>query len=210
MPRDYRAVAERVGYELPVTEPMDLENFTVIAQAMVRSFRADLRYRNAKGEVSERTVECERLLNYAGRWYLVAHDLLRGELRTFHLSRLEYAALSRERATHEVEREVAVAAYLASGFGIFKGGTVTEVVVRVHGKAALLVSRQTWHPAQKVEISTDAESQPVTDIRLPVADWTELLGRVLSFGSTAEALSPPAFRDAWKTEVHKMAERAGF
>lgn len=208
VPRDYLKVAERIGYELPVSESVDLENFTIVAQAMVRSLRVDLRYRNAKGEASERTVECERLVNYSGRWYLIAHDLLRGELRTFHLSRVEHAALSRDRIERDSERESRVAAYLGSSFGIFKGGAVTEVAVRIRGAAAPLVARQTWHPSQRLSCSTDADGTPVTDLRLPVADWTELLGRVLSFGSAAEPLEPPAFRAAWRAEIARMAERA--
>ena len=71
------------------------------------------------------------------------------------------------------------------------------------------MARQSWHPKQRVERGVGSDGEPYTDITVPVADWTELLGRVLSFGSAAEALSPPDFRGAWKEEIRRMGERAG-
>ena len=209
--RDYRQAAERIRYELPVSERVDLDTFTVAVQAMALERRLDLRYRNAKGETSNRCVEAERMVNYSGRWYLVAWDHLRSGLRTFHLSRVETASLSKEKAVppDRNHRMREVEDYLSSGFGIFKGERSEEATVRVHGDAARLVSRQTWHPDQRIQTGADADGEPFTDISVPVASWTELLGRVLSFGSKAEALSPPEFRRLWKEEILRMAERAG-
>jgi len=52
------------------------------------------------------------------------------------------------------------------------------------------------------------DGTPFTDVDLPAADWRELLGRVLSFGSQAEVLAPPEFRALWKDEIRKMAASA--
>lgn len=209
--REYRDAAERISYELPVSERIDLESFTVVVQAMALKRRLDLGYRNARGDRTDRSVDPERLVNYSGRWYLIAWDHRSGELRTFHLSRAESAALSRESAApaDSAARAREVDAYVSSGFGIFKGEKIGDATVRVHGDAALLVSRQSWHPDQRVASGIDESGKPFTDLTVPVAAWTELLGRVLSFGSKAEALAPPEFRDAWKAEVRKLAELAG-
>jgi predicted DNA-binding transcriptional regulator YafY len=210
--RDYRPVSERISYELSLAEPLSMEDFTTVCQAMLLGRRLDLVYVNAKAERSERSVEPERLVNYSGRWYLVAWDLLRGALRTFHLSRVEKLSLSKEFVASPStpgRDDVSVEAYLASGFGIFKGAATVEAKVRIKGPAAALVARQSWHPKQRVERGIDADGEPYTDITLPVADWTELLGRVLSFGSAAEAIAPPEFRKAWREEIRRMGERAG-
>ena len=210
--RDYRPVSERISYELSLAEPLSMEEFTTVCQAMLLGHRLDLVYVNAKAERSERSVEPERLINYSGRWYLVAWDLLRGALRTFHLSRVEKLSLSKERIVSPPtpgRDEASVEAYLASGFGIFKGAATVEAKVRIKGPAAALVARQSWHPKQRVERGIDTDGEPHTDITLPVADWTELLGRVLSFGSAAEAIAPPEFRKAWREEIRKMGEGAG-
>ena len=210
--RDYRPVSDRIRYELSIAEPLSMEDFTTVCQAMLLGQRLDLVYMNAKGERSQRCVEPELLVNYAGRWYLVAWDFLRNALRTFHLSRVESLALSKERVASSRPPGcdgASIDAFLAAGFGIFKGASTIEAVVRIHGTAAALVARQTWHPAQKVARGKGADGMPYTDMTIPVADWTELLGRVLSFGSAAEALAPPALRARWKEEIRKMGERAG-
>ena len=207
--RDYRSVADRISYELPIAEAVDLESVTIVCQALLLRRRLDIVYRNAKGERSERAIEPERLVNYGGRWYLIAHDLLRDDLRTFHLSRLEAAALSKERTSSgDPARKKSVTDYLASGFGIFKGKTTKRAVIRVRGQAAALIARQTWHSAQKMKRGTEEDDTPYTDVDLPAADWRELLGRVLSFGSQAEVLAPPEFRGLWKEEIRKMAATA--
>jgi len=168
-------------------------------------------------EVSARQVKRDiehlrdRLVNYAGRWYLVAWDLPREALRTFHPSRVERLSISKERNTSPSPpgRDVAsLDAFLAAGFGIFKGASATEATIRIRGTAAAIVARQSWHPKQRVERGVGSDGEPYTDMTVPVAEWTELLGRVLSFGSAAEALAPQEFRKAWKEEIRKMGERA--
>ena len=199
--RDYRSVSERISYELSLSEPLAMEDFTTVCQAMLLGRRLDLVYLSAKAQRSERSVEPQRLVNYAGRWYLVAWDLLRAALRTFHLSRVEKLSISGEHVASPPPpgRDAAsLEAFLAAGFGIFKGATTVEAKVRIRGPASALVARQSWHPKQRVERGVGNDGEPYTDITVPVADWTELLGRVLSFGSAAEALSPPEFRRGGK------------
>ena len=210
--RDYRPVAERIMWEIPVSERLAMDDFTTACQAMLLGMRLELAYTNAAGERSERSVEPERLINYSGRWYLVAWDLGRAALRTFHLSRAERVALGRERAAaprpagatpEEVER------FVGSGFGMFKGSETVSARVRVRGRAAALVARQEWHPKQRVERGVEADGEPWTDLSFPVAEVTELLGRLLSFGAAAEPLEPPELRRRWEEEIGRMAALAG-
>lgn len=209
--RDYRPVSRRIRWKLPIAERTSMEDFTVTCQAMLLGHRLELAYRDAAGRRSERTIEPERLVNYSGRWYLIAWDLGREALRTFHLSRVERLALSKERITSPRPAgavEPAVEAFMDSGFGIFSGSETVQATVRIHGSAAPLVARQEWHPAQRVEQGRDAAGLPWTDLSFPVADVTELLGRILSFGSSAEPLAPPGLRERWQTEIRRMAALA--
>ncbi|HCM26537.1 MAG TPA: hypothetical protein DIC34_08355 [Treponema sp.] len=213
--RDYRRVADRVRYLTPVSEEVALEHFTIVVQAMALGLELDLEYSDRGGAKSVRAVEAERLVNYSGRWYLLAWDLRKADFRTFHLSRIEAASLSRRKAASRADeasahsRDQAAEAYLQGGFGIFKGGTLTQAAIRITGRAAPLVARQTWHPSQTIVEGVSASGEPFSELRLPVADWTELLGKVLSFGPNAEALSPPAFRKEWKAAIKAMGELAG-
>lgn len=202
LPEAYRRVAKRIHYELPVSQPLNLEVFADIVQAICDDRRLTITYVSAAGHHSERTVEPERIVNYSGRWYLIGYDLSRIALRTFHLSRIRSLAILREKVDRPPERDEAVTRFVQGSYGIFKGPDTYPAVVRIHGDAAERVAEQVWHPDQEI---TQVSDRPAIDISLPVAQWPELLSKVLSFGSSAEAISPQEFRRAWIEEVKKMA-----
>jgi predicted DNA-binding transcriptional regulator YafY len=209
--RDYRAVADRIRYEAPSTEPVDLEAFAGLSRALRDGKILELTYENLAGETSRRRVEVQRLVHYGGVWYLVAWDHLRGDLRTFHLGRIRSWTVTGEAAQQgsgDPKWEASVEAWVASGSGIFRGGEPFPATVRLRGPALRLASAQRWHPDQADTPGTDGEG-PFLDRRLPVVDTRELTGRVLAFGGDAEALAPPAFRAQWEAEVRRMASRLG-
>lgn len=207
--RDYLPVSERISYHLPVSGRLDIETFTTICQGMLTRKRLDIVYVKSSGERSERRIEAERLINYTGRWYMVAFDLLRKDFRVFHLSRIESVALSTKdcTGTGTPSRERALDRYLKAGFGIFMGTKVENAVIRFTGQAASVVAEQIWHPAQKIEHFGEGETA-CTVLSIPVAAWTELLGRVLSFGASAEPLQPEGLRVEWKQTISEMAKLA--
>jgi predicted DNA-binding transcriptional regulator YafY len=209
--RDYRVVADRIRYEAPSTDPVDLEVFAGLSRALRDRRILELTYENLAGETSQRRVEVQRLVNYSGGWYLVAWDHLRKNLRTFHLSRIRSWTLTAEAALQgagDDRWETAVEAWISSGSGIFRGGDAYQATVRLRASALRLAATQRWHPDQSDTPGSDAEGAFV-DRSLPVVDTRELTGRVLALGGDAEALSPPTFRDQWSTEVRKMASRIG-
>ena len=69
----------------PSIEPNDL---ALIALACQHCERLRFRYRNGSGQDSRRHVEPHRLVYTGRRWYLVAHDLDKGEWRSFRLDRM--------------------------------------------------------------------------------------------------------------------------
>lgn len=212
--RDYRVVSERIKYETPVAQAVVMEDFTIICQAMAIGRRLDISYENVAGERTNRQIEPQRLINYSGRWYLIAFDLLREDLRTFHLSRVTGVSVSRRKTTRVPSRTAQnlIDRYIASGFGIFNGPVTKTARIRIYGTPAAAVSKQVWHPQQKVVTGQTEDYQsrptPYTDLIIPVSDWREILGRVLSFGSAAEAMEPEEFRTLWEEEIQKMADLA--
>lgn len=206
--KDYRSVADRIRYEAPSSEPVDLETFSDLCRGMRDARIVELDYVNLAGEASRRRIEVQRLWNYGGLWYLVAFDHLRGELRTFHLGRVRHLAVTPEAATKD-ERNPAWAAeleaWMATGSGIFRGGEAFEATVRLRGAALRLASAQRWHPGQND--CPGGTTEPWMDRTLPVVDTRELLGRILSYGGDAEALAPASFRQQWEAEVRRMAAR---
>jgi predicted DNA-binding transcriptional regulator YafY len=209
--RDYRVVADRIRYEAPSTEPVDLEVFAGLCRALRDRRILDLTYENLAGASTQRRVEVQRLVNYAGVWYLVAWDHLRQGLRTFHLGRIRSWTVTGDPAVQGIDDppwESAVEAWISTGSGIFRGGDAFEATVRLRGSALRLASGQRWHPGQSDTPGSDAEG-PFVDRRVPVVDTRELTGRVLALGGDAEALAPQGFRDQWAAEVRKLAARLG-
>lgn len=204
--RDYRSVADRIRYEAPSTEPVDLEVFAGLCRGIRDRRILELDYVNLQGDPSRRRVEAQRLIHYQGVWYLVALDHLRGQLRTFHLGRVKSLAVTSDPVTRDETDPIwgaEVEAWTRAGFGIFRGGEVRSATVRLRGSALRLAAAQRWHPDQRDHQGNDPEGEWL-DRTVPVVDFRELLGRVLGFGGEAEALSPEPFRSLWLAEVQKM------
>jgi len=206
--RDYRSVADRIRYEAPSTEPVDLEVFAGLCRALRDDRVLEFEYVNLQGEASRRRAEAQRLIHYGGVWYLVAFDHLRGGLRTFHLGRMQALTVTAEPVTRrpEVEWNTEVEAWIGSGFGIFRGGQSWDATVRLRGAALRLATAQHWHADQSDLRGTDTEGEWL-DRTVAVVDTRELLGRVLAFGAEAEARAPQAFRRQWEDEIRRMADR---
>jgi predicted DNA-binding transcriptional regulator YafY len=58
-----------------------------------------LRYRNWRGEESERQLDPYRLVNHSGRWYIIGWCHLRHSIRVFRLERVEEVKLGEETFT---------------------------------------------------------------------------------------------------------------
>jgi len=210
VPRDYRGVADRIRYEAPSVEAVDLEVFAGLCRGIRDAKAVELDYQNLAGEAGLRRVEAQRLINYAGVWYLIAWDLGRQALRTFHLGRVRSLTVTSEPAVQGTHPgwDAKVEAWTSTGSGIFRGGLAFPATIRMRGQAWRLAAGQKWHPDQSDTPAQDEEG-PCLDRTLPVVDTRELLGRVLSLGSEAEALAPAPFRQQWVDEVAALAHRAG-
>ncbi|PKL13683.1 MAG: WYL domain-containing protein [Spirochaetae bacterium HGW-Spirochaetae-8] len=200
---EYRALSDRIVYSVPVLDRTDYQVFAVVCEAMGSRQCISIEYRNAKGESSARTIEPLKLINYSGRWYVVAFDLLRGELRSFHLARIAGLQLL---TCKVLERglDEALEKYINSGFGIFMGVETKEALVRITGNAVFTVEHQIWHKDQKIEHAVDESGSSILLLRIPVANWAELLGRILSFGALAEPLEPQELREQWQAKIKEL------
>lgn len=73
--------------------PVSGETALVLADAIRRGRRLRVGYRSFSGERTRRQLSPYGLVVHAGRWYLAAHDHLRGELRTFRVDRMREIAV---------------------------------------------------------------------------------------------------------------------
>ncbi|HQM85905.1 MAG TPA: WYL domain-containing protein [bacterium] len=68
------------------------------------------------------------------------------------------------------------------------------------------VKNRTWYPRQKL-VERTIDGMKCIDLTLPVGDYTEITGMILSYSPNAEPVSPPDFRDKWLQRVKETAER---
>jgi predicted DNA-binding transcriptional regulator YafY len=81
----------------------------LLAEAIRRRRRVQLRYRSFAGEETNRELSPYGLVVHAGRWYLAAHDHGRAALRTFRVDRIHRVAVAEDAAIPSPEDFNAVA-----------------------------------------------------------------------------------------------------
>ncbi|HOX31082.1 MAG TPA: WYL domain-containing protein [Spirochaetales bacterium] len=204
VPKKLRPVESAIRYELPGYEPADLDKLVLLVQALADRRCLDLAYRDADRKLSQRRIEAQRLVNYAGSWYLVAYDHARAALRTFKLSRIDKLSISRDKAKAAVS-DAELDRFLGSSYGMFKGAGDKTAVLRFYGRALAVVRDEQWHPAQRRTEGSDPRRGAYLELSLPASRWEELVGRILRFGADAEPVSPPELRELWKAEARRLA-----
>lgn len=194
---DHNRLMESLYCEWIEVESIDTGIFQVIVDAVVQQRAIAIDYSTKGANSSSRTIEPQRLCNYQGRWYLLAHCRLRRELRMFHIARITRAELTQEKITFQEGLEER---YLQASFGIFKGKEPQTAEILFTGTAAELVRHQHWHREQQLE--------PVDNgvlLRLPVSDHREIAMKVLQYGSQAQVLRPDSLREKVAGEITAMA-----
>ena len=210
IPEEYREVCERISYQFPKAEVMAPEYFATICEAVKNRKCIEITYCKLNNEISQRIVEPEQLINYDGSWYMICFDRSREAIRTFNMSRITAIFAAKEKfLRHNKEYREELQRIVLGSFGIFKGNSVSNVKIRFYGAAARIVESQTWHRDQKFRwIGKSKKDRNVAELSFPVANFTEVLGKTLSFGSLAEPVYPKRFVDMWKEEIRKLSEKA--
>ncbi|MCF8055463.1 MAG: WYL domain-containing protein [Desulfocapsa sp.] len=193
----YEQLMDNVLCQWIEVESLTPSIFETIVETVLRDHLLEIEYRSSEGKTSSRSLEPQRLINYQGRWYLLAYCLLREDHRLFHMARIETAAIGKKRsgAPHP-----AADSFLNEAFGIFGGKSRYRAVIAFTGKAAELVRRQYWHEQQQIEEEDDGIT-----LSLPVNDDREIMMKILQYGSMAEVLAPASLRDRVAKETRKMA-----
>jgi predicted DNA-binding transcriptional regulator YafY len=141
-----------------------------------------------KEQASERDVEPHQLFYAEGLWYLEAYCRKRKGMRDFRLSRIDRATLRNEfftkRRTGKMETQALVV-----------------IKIRFEQNAVRWVREQQHYGYQKDEKQTP---QNVTMI-YHVNDTSEIIPWILSWGTSAEVLSPKELRKTLRETSLKMA-----
>jgi predicted DNA-binding transcriptional regulator YafY len=204
--RDYQPLIGRISYETGEFEEFDLTVFRTIMRAFLEKKVVKFDYQDRGGKQTRRTVEPLHLIHYDDRWYCVAWDHSRRDIRKFHFARIENAKVTDSSCSAHVPKKQ-LEEYVDGSFGIFKGRKTTRAVFRFWEPVYYGARRQVWHPAQHRKEGEDPARGKYVEWSVPVSDYTELIGKILRYGEAAEAVSPPDFRKAWLSSIRALYGR---
>ncbi len=194
-----RNMADLIYCEWVEKELINSGIFATVLDALREQQQLQLTYRAGTGCISRRKVEPLKLVNYQGRWYLLAWCLTKNDRRMFHLARMQDARQLQVPVTKHHQADIDD--WLQASFGIFKGPATSRATIRFTGTAAEIVRHQIWHEQQEIEKEKNG-----IRLTLPIADDRELIMKVLQFGARAEILRPKKLRQRLAAEIGQMAE----
>ncbi len=198
IPQGNSLITENIQCEWIEVEYPDPSIFDVIIEAIVKKYQLEIIYQSLQMKKTTRIIEPFKLINYQGRWYLLAWCMLRQDYRIFHLARIMHSKLGKK-ATLE---DKTLPETLNHSFGIFKGSPLYDAEILFTGYAANLIRNQFWHKDQKIKKTKEG-----IILKLPVRDDREIIMKILQYGSQAQVLQPPQLKEKIEEEIQKMYSR---
>jgi predicted DNA-binding transcriptional regulator YafY len=180
----------------------NLAVFETVAAALREQCELELQYRKLEAKGPElRRDQPYSLICVENQWYLRAWDLVRRDLRTFHLGRISRA----KKLPHHFNRPIGfdVNETLLDSIGVYTGTAPEEIVLRFSGWAATVAAERTWRSSQSIR-SRDDET---VELKLKVAINPEFERWLWSWGDAAEVVSPATLRDKIRAAHERAAMR---
>lgn len=182
--------------------PVDEEVFQRLGEALLTRHKVYFSYQSpAQTQTSTRTVHPHHLQHYNGSWYLLGWCEERRAWRTFQLSRMDKLHLCG--ATFDYQPRATWQHKIAGACGIFQDGQHQTVKLLFSAQRAPFVQEQHWCDDQQQHLLADGRLQ----LTFPVADYREIIMKILQHGSEVEVLEPLELRQQVIAEIDKMVKR---
>lgn len=171
--------------------------FAAITTAWAERRKVRIRYTNEGGKASERIVWPLFIepTPAAHSCYLIAHDEKLHELRVFRLDRISSVLVTNDRFSPPLGSSLRK--LLGHAWGIWRSDHPTEMVLRFTPKVAARVASTNWHESQKVRNLPDGG----VEVRLVIAEPTEIRSWILGWGKECEVITPHALRESILAEL---------
>lgn len=193
-----------VSFRQAGTTVPDLKLFERAGEAVLRSQEVEFDYTKPRAEAPERRrVQPYHLACIDGQWYLFGQDLIRGEIRTFALTRMR--GLRNLRKPFLRPLGFSIDTLLAASFGVFHGGKAQPIRLRFSPVVARFVMERRWHASQKM-VPIEGGG---CELAMRVMDSPELRRWILSWGAEVEVLAPAALRESARAAVGAMRRLYG-
>lgn len=163
-----------------------------ISRAIDEMRAVDIKYTDAGGSISYRTIEPYTLVFKTGAWYIYAMCKLRGDFRLFKLSRI---ADLRKTSKGFIKYESKLIEKLELEF-------YNEIYVDLEFEfyTSIMDSVVDWLGVSAV---TERGTKLVAAAEVPFTE--SLIKRLLSYGSSIKVLNPPEIREKIKNEARLMS-----
>jgi len=180
-----QSLDEALSFRPFAPEDADLQLFERVTEAVTERRALRFAYRKPGQQSAEvRRVHPYHLVEFGGRWYLLAHDVQRGDIRKFVLGRLREVVVTDER--FEVPAGFDAKQHFHTSLGIMTGSGDYRVVIQLDAWLTDVVRGRRWHPSQTVVELPGGGSQ----LCLRLGCLEEIEQHVLSWGTHAHVVSP--------------------
>lgn len=164
-----------------------------LSSAIEQCRAVDIKYTDARGYVSYRTVEPYTVVFKAGAWYIYAMCRLRGDFRLFKISRISDIRITSKRFI-KCENKLIEKLELE-----FYNEVYIDLEMEVFPAVAESVSDWLGHDA-----ITERGTKLVAIAEVPYTD--SLVKRLLSYGSSVRILQPDELAEKLKEEAKRMID----
>jgi len=181
------------------TTTADLNLFEIVSKAVLKSHEVEFEYKKLDSSRHElRKVQPYHLGCIENQWYLFAHDIARGQLRTFALPRMRKVKTFGIRFKRPAD--FSITDHLSGSFGVFSGHGNHKIRIRFDRFAAQLVCERQWHPSQKIKPGSDGG----IELTLQLGSLEEIERWILSWGEHAVVLEPKALVERVQKNVEAL------
>lgn len=140
--------------------------------------------------------------------YVIGYSSRPHALRTYKIGRITRAKLLHtERYT--IPDDFPGLAILDNAWSIYYGEDTLDVTLRFHPDVARRVRETHWHPSQQ-SVEDDPEKAGYVLLHFTVADTTDLIPWIRTWGANCEVLEPHSLRDRLIGEARRFAELYGW
>ncbi|MEN0064338.1 MAG: WYL domain-containing transcriptional regulator [Myxococcota bacterium] len=205
MPEAQRQFVERLKPFIQTTpkprvmmEDLHYRHVQEMSEAINQQRRVRMYYRSVRRGLCERVLDPYLLWQAHGVMYIVAHDHLTGEKRTFAIPRIVELTILDE--VFEPDPTFDPTDLTRRGFGVFNDDT-RKIQVEFHRDIAYLIEERLWHYTQRSEATPWGRL-----FTWHMAGTIELARWVAGYGGFARVMTPPALAEQVR-EIHESALR---
>jgi predicted DNA-binding transcriptional regulator YafY len=191
---------EHYTFAAPATPNVNAQLLVEVHRAIQQQLQVRMRYYTAsRDDWNERIVNPHHLYNMRGDWYLFAYDQNRGEMRNFHLGRVEWWEVLK--GGFERVPNFSAGEWMSTAFQTERGGDPEDVEIKFDAYQARWIRERRWHETQP-----PLEELPDGGVvlRFRTGGLDEVKRWVLQFGHHAEVSKPDSIRVMVREEVAKL------